>query len=438
MKLSILSIIGSIVLVSSNILIVVNGEDIVAEATENSKLACLTSISESQQCVKTCGDAYPIIDTGLTVGSSAYDAITSHSNLLMQCISKDTTSTGVSFPTLQLDECCAMTQECKDSWLESSTCLNTNILSNIKIQSANYLQCLKRESSIVDNKFCLMGEFCIAVLTGGAGQGYENDFDIGESGQKLSSMASEATTCSDMNPFLVDACNTVKGCCKQCQPLIAGVVKAVTNDLLLPVYNRVTPLLNCPDMTCATASAPPTTATTAVDAATAAVDPVVAVYPVVDPAVAVATATTTATTATTTATATSNNGRRERRQRELAETASTTTTTVIDSNDDDSVGDDDDLIVDYANECNDDLAHNIVVYNETYAVDNFFGCLTQKMGTIISKADASSSMEMGQQGVGVQEVDEKDEASSGSSFFSLFLLFGTATTSSLLSSILFL
>merc|ERR1712166_971107 len=101
----------------------------------------------------------------------------------------------------------------------------------------------------------------------------------------------------------------------------------------------------------------------------------------------------------------------------------------------DSVGDDDDLIVDYANECNDDLAHGIVVYNETYAVDNFFGCLTQKMGTIISKADSTNSNSMstttssgGQQ----QEADGKDdESSSSTSSSSLFLLFGMATSTSL-------
>merc|ERR1712085_46308 len=89
-----------------------------------------------------------------------------------------------------------------------------------------------------------------------------------------------------------------------------------------------------------------------------------------------ATATPTVVPFTTTATATPN-------QRELE-----VTTTVHDSNDDDAItGYGSDLVVDYSNECNDEMASNIVVYNETFAVDSFFACLTQKMGKIIARAE---------------------------------------------------
>merc|ERR1712194_67727 len=104
---------------------------------------------------------------------------------------------------------------------------------------------------------------------------------------------------------------------------------------------------------------------------------------------------------TTTATATPS-------QRELE-----ATTTVHDSNDDDSItGYGSDLVVDYANECNDEMASNIVVYNETFAVDSFFACLTQKMGTIIARAeydeDSMSIMATnnGQHGGGQDPVDD--------------------------------
>merc|ERR1712238_353749 len=112
---------------------------------------------------------------------------------------------------------------------------------------------------------------------------------------------------------------------------------------------------------------------------------------------------------TTTATATPN-------QRALEGT-----TTVHDSNDDDAItGYGSDLVVDYANECNDEMASNIVVYNETFAVDSFFACLTQKMGKIIARAeydeDSMSSIMAttnGQQGGGQEEVDAtKDDTES--------------------------
>merc|ERR1712238_135598 len=98
------------------------------------------------------------------------------------------------------------------------------------------------------------------------------------------------------------------------------------------------------------------------------------------------------------------------------------TTTVHDSNDDDAItGYGSDLVVDYANECNEEMASNIVVYNETFAVDSFFACLTQKMGNIIARAeydkDSMSSMATtnGQQGVPEEVDDAKDDTESSNS-----------------------
>merc|ERR1712194_551084 len=146
------------------------------------------------------------------------------------------------------------------------------------------------------------------------------------------------------------------------------------------------------------------------------------------------TATPTVVPVTTTATATPS-------QRELE-----AITTVHDSNDDDSItGYGSDLVVDYSNECNDEMVSNIVVYNETFAVDSFFACLTQKMGKIIARAEHEDSMSImatnnGQQGGGQEEIDdakEDNESSSSSSSSSSFLFFVIATAS-LLSTLLLL
>lgn len=98
------------------------------------------------------------------------------------------------------------------------------------------------------------------------------------------------------------------------------------------------------------------------------------------------------------------------------------TTTIMTSTGDDS---DNDNGTDLATECNDVLAQDIVMYNESYAVDNFFGCLTKQMGAIISKADAQAV-----KGVDAQAVDE-ESSSSSSFFFGMPSLLSTSVIASL-------
>jgi len=301
-----------------------------------------------------------------------------------------------------------MTPECTDSYAASATCLKTDMLATIQIQAATYLNCLEEKSRSGD---CGYADWCIRLLTGGAGVGEENDFDL--TSPKLYNMTRDATTCTDMAPFLVDACSTVSGCCPTCQPYIAKVVEAVTNDLLLPVYNNQ-PSFQCPDMTCPTQS--PTTAP--IEVATA----------------ATATATPTVVPVTTTAPATPN-------QRALE-----ATTTVHDSTDDDAItGYGSDLVVDYSNECNDEMTSNIVVYNETFAVDSFFACLTQRMGTIIARAEYEDSMSSmatnnGKQGGGQEEIEDATDGTKSSNFSSSSssFLFFVMATASLVSTLLLL
>jgi len=274
--------------------------------------SCLTSISKAQICLRTCGNDVPVGGVTSTITNLLFQCISNNENLGSCCFPADTSSA-----------------ECATSWTESSTCL-TNTLTNIKEKSNEYIQCISQPGACAD------ASMCVAQLTGGAGVvDSPNNFDVESSA--LQNMASNATTCSEMDTFLNNACTTVSGCCLSCSSKIAAVVQAVTNDLLLPVYNRDATALNCDSMTC------PDTST-----------------------------------------------------RNLEDGS---TTTIMTSTGDDS---DNDNGTDLATECNDVLAQDILMYNESYAVDNFFGCLTKQMGAIMSKADD-------------QAVDK--ESSSSSSFF---------------------
>jgi len=322
MKFSILSVIG-ISLASSTVLVAVSGED---NKTDD-ETACFNAISKSQNCLTLCGEkeATGGTDNSTTTSSS------SSSNLLSECLGVNDYST--------LDTCCQMDTECASTWSTSRTCM-TQTLTQIMEKSSDYIQCI-REPGV-----CTGGDTddtCLTSLTS-ALQGGITDIE---------EMASSATTCRDMDPLLTETCTTATGCCPACSSLVAGVVEAVTNDLLLPVYNRMDPVLTCPGMTCAAgeedgASPPPVVVTT--------------------------------TTPET-------------------ETSSSTTDTT----------DTDDAGVDLATECNTLLAQNIVLHNESYAAESFFTCLTKTTGTVMSEAD---DVEENGNGGG-----EEENSSSASSFF---------------------
>jgi len=302
MKLSTLSIIG-IALVSSK---AVSGNN-----DKDDETACLNSISEAQECLKRCGDV-EVSDSNSTTFSS---------NLLMECISLNEFN--------DLGSCCEMDDECADTWSTSSSCM-TNTLTNIMDKSIEYIQCI-REPGV-----------CTGGVTDACMTSLKSMFQGGGNAD-IADMAGSATTCSDMDPFLTDTCTTAEGCCSACSPLIAGVVEAVTNDLILPVYNRMDPILNCPGMTCGG-----------------------------DDGIVTPPATTTAS------------------------------------------GDDDEG-VDLATECNTVLAQNIVLHNESYAVEDFFRCITKTTGKIMLEADDAKG--------GGEVEDEKSSTSS-----SPFLFFGSMTS----------
>merc|ERR1711865_1350446 len=138
-----------------------------------------------------------------------------------------------------------------------------------------------------------------------------------------------------MTELYYNACETAS-CCNQCQGLIADVVSAVTNELLFPTYNfnNITETCNtqCTDVL-----------------------PTSPYSPSAAPAV-----------------------------RKLEGESSTTATTTS--------SEDNAEVVLLATECNDGLKLDIVVYNQTYAVDNFFECLGKKVGQIVANADTDATI----------------------------------------------
>jgi len=174
---------------------------------------------------------------------------------------------------------------------------------------------------------CQFAGFCVSVLTGGYGGGLMNDFAIGE-GTSSANVTKNANTCNDMNNIGSNLCQTVQGCCEICSDKIAGVANAVIDDILLPLYRSTnSTLINCGgNKTC--------------DDYT-------------------------------------NSTRKLANEHE----------TVVDTktiNADDSV-----VVAGLAGECNGNLINGIIIYNETYAVTNYFECIFKKMGKIIAKTEST-------------------------------------------------
>lgn len=283
---------------------------------------CAQTLSTAQECVKQC----------VNIGSvKTDDDGVIYGNLLLECIDQA--------PLLNrakhLEDCCGMVEAgpCGASMEDANSCLTTE-LTNIRTKSLSYLQCIyNAKTTEKASESCVFANFCVNILTGGFGEGYTNDFKVGESNtdNSLAVISRNAQTCGDMDVFGYNACNEVKGCCEPCQDLIAGVAHAVTYDLLLPAYNTDGNFSDCEEKSC---------------------DDYMK----------------------TTATAVPSG-----RQLEM-EDASTDATMIVD----------DAAVVEFAGECNDGLAQDIVVYNETFAAGNLFECLYKKMGKIVSETEQTA------------------------------------------------
>jgi len=276
----------------------------------NAQSTCTDTIGLAQICIKGC------IDTGYTESID-------YSNQLFYCLDQG------SGPgrAVQLETCCGMTGDCSSSLQNAQTCLD-NELVDVKDAAMDYLTCSYRNKM---SGVCGFADFCLALLVGGTGMGEQNDFSVAK-GSDLAVLAGNAQTCSDMDIFGKNACDTVAFCCIPCAEKIADVVNAITNDILLPTYNS-NGLTECEGKTCSEFFSDPAT-------------------------------------------------------RQLDTTDEESAADVI-SIPDGALG----QISKYATACSDALTIDIATFNQTYAIDNYLPCLYKAMGTIMADIEKEKEAE---------------------------------------------
>lgn len=315
------------------------------ETTAPTAPTCVDHISNSQSCVSQCLYAPPT-----KIGSVA-------GNLLIECKNQvQVAAVDLTYDGLALEDCCGMIPECKISMAGAGSCL-TSQLPTVKSTSQDYLGCIYKASRTIGAGGCSFAGFCVNAFTGGFGvSGSTNNFDVGKTGD-LAALTRGANSCDDMTSLYLNACDNAK-CCTECQAKIAEVVSAVTNELLLPAYNKALGNAEKCDTLC---------------------DDVLSASPSAAPAI-----------------------------RKLEGESSTTVTTSTSAEDNAEV-------VELATECNDGLKLDIVVYNQTYAVDNFFECLGKKVGQIVANADTDAM-------IATQETQKESTSSSISISSSMMLV----------------
>jgi len=277
---------------------------------------CAEQIGVAQGCTKQC------VDAPYTMG-------TDYSYMLLYCLDQDAGTSRAQ----QLETCCGMTGPCITSMVNAHECLNTE-LADVKSTALDYLTCVYERKQ---DGTCMFADWCVPLLTGGSGTGETNDFSL-SGGSSLALLTSEAQTCSALDVFGKNACETVEGCCGPCSDKIAAVVNAVTNDILLPTYGNGN-ITQCDDKTCDEFTGAPT-----------------------------------------------------RRQRQVEATAidtdATDTTIVIDAAKMTE-------IVSLAEECNEALSIDIASYNQTHAAAQYIPCLYKNMNKLLAEpettAESSSS-----------------------------------------------
>lgn len=274
---------------------------------------CTEKIGVAQGCTKECVDA-------------PYTSGMDYPNMLFYCLDLDAGTSRAQ----QLETCCGMTGPCITSMVNADNCLKTE-LADVKSTALDYLTCVYNKKQ---DGTCGFANWCVAVLTGGSGTGYTNDFSL-SGGSSLAELASDAETCSAMDVFGKNACATVEGCCEPCSDKIAAVVNAVTNDILLPTYGNGA-IIQCDDKTCDQFTGAPPAPT--------------------------------------------------RRQLEATDTDATTTTLDAEKMTE---------IVSLAEECNEALSIDIASYNQTYAAAQYIPCLYKNMNKILAETETTAESSSG-------------------------------------------
>ena len=201
------------------------------------------TIRAAQDCIQDCGEYFL---PGNTTTNVLQTCLTDRKQ---EQVTSAATETVVTMD-VDFEECCGITTdgellECAGTLTAAQAVLMTRLVS-IQSSAANYLTCMA-ENYGTDR--CRLPGNCTSIVVGwGTGIGFANDVDMWVilrystlGPPATSSLANLARTtdasCTVMDAFGSNACDMVQGCCTECAPLIAAVVNAVTDELLLPIYS---------------------------------------------------------------------------------------------------------------------------------------------------------------------------------------------------------
>lgn len=276
-------------------------------------------------CADTIGLAQQCIKKCVDEECSGYvdEECSGYGNVLFKCLDE----IPLGQRSARLGNCCEMDATCNQSLVEAELCL-VGSLASVRGATTNYLSCLDNKTSSGE---CPWGDFCLAIITGGYDVNRTNDFGVG-SGSALANITDAALTCTDMDVIGYNACNEVANCCTPCADQIAAIANAVIADILVPnANNSELDLASCDfdDRTCSSYLSTGAPNSTGV------------------------------------------------RKLDIEDKLLVSPATIVS---DGSSIDVDEL----AGNCTDGLIDEIVVYNETYAVTNFFECLYKKTGKVFA------------------------------------------------------
>jgi hypothetical protein len=182
------------------------------------------------------------------------------------------------------------------------------------------------------DKTCEYAGFgCVGQLLGNDANG-QPAFDFQNTLAVAATTLNETGSCSALDGFVDGVCDVSNRCCPNCNSEMAGLTDCLVNDFVLPLF-VMDPAANCEIVTGASGTCE--IGATALVTRSANLD-----------------------------------------KTSTIDTTSTTTTTsnVLDGVD--------------VSECEEGMAFDFIVHNQTYAVDQFMGCIGKKMGEVYAQVES--------------------------------------------------
>mmetsp|Transcript_21115 Transcript_21115/g.39438 ORF Transcript_21115/g.39438 Transcript_21115/m.39438 type:complete len:347 (-) Transcript_21115:1700-2740(-) len=307
----------------------------------------------SQGCYNTLDDAQDclrvcISEDPVEAWGGFHNFETNGASRLWQCLDDQKTQVFDADPLVDLTMCCNMTSTCVDTMMDARSCAtDPNGFIPSCIKSTSD-NYLRCIQEEARSNVCRFSGLCVGMLLGNNTDG-NPAFDFGDM-LRLAANEVTATDCTPLEGFVDGICDVSKSCCRQCNTEMGLMANCLVNDFVLPL-SVSGGTVQCSVSIPANGNAPCTLG-----------GPV--------------------------AVARSANLEDEDEAQMSEETLEGVDTT----------------------ECQEHLALDFIVHNETFAVDQFMACIGKKMGEIYAKEEPSDA--------GVT----KDDGSSATSVFGTFSL----------------